>query len=428
MDARRSLSDPSHPPSGTHPAVSNRDAQQRAARDREEHAGARLRRARERESVAAIRDAAALSRDRSAATRDAALPPAYRALVAADREAAARDRERSAYDRQRALADCEALALALAATENDALTGARTRAVGLADLEHEIDRCRRIDTPLVIAYVDAVGLKSLNDSKGQDAGDALLQRVVALIKEHLRSYDLVVRLGGDEFLCAMSNMTLADARQRFEAVAAALAAGSGGGAIRVGYADLSPEETASELIARADRQLVGALRGVARRPHDARPRTPVDPVREPLRRFSARPADHLARGTWPERPVCFAKVELPEDEASRIAREAIDLQLGPRLGERERRDLRLLVSEAVNNATSHGGGQIVMRLAMSDRHVRGEVFDLGSWPDPLPSEKAPGGFGLAIIDGLASRWGVSSQAGTCVWFEIARDSPGALPA
>jgi hypothetical protein len=54
---------------------------------------------------------------------------------------------------------------------------------------------------------------------------------VALITEHLRPYDLIVRLAGDEVLCAMANMTLPDARQRFSAIAGALAATSEAGAL-----------------------------------------------------------------------------------------------------------------------------------------------------------------------------------------------------
>jgi diguanylate cyclase (GGDEF)-like protein len=50
----------------------------------------------------------------------------------------------------------------------------------------------------VVAYVDVIGLKTLNDSAGHSAGDKLLQHVVALIKKHLRSYDLIIRMGGDE--------------------------------------------------------------------------------------------------------------------------------------------------------------------------------------------------------------------------------------
>ena len=84
--------------------------------------------------------------------------------------------------------------------------------------------------------------------KGHAAGDRLLVHSVALIKQHLRPYDLVIRLGGDEFLCAMSNMTLVDAHRRFSAIAVALAGAPSAPAVRTGFAELSPEQTATELI------------------------------------------------------------------------------------------------------------------------------------------------------------------------------------
>ena len=49
----------------------------------------------------------------------------------------------------------------------------RTRAAVLAELDHELDRCRRNDGVLVVAYADVVGLKAVNDSAGHRAGDAL---------------------------------------------------------------------------------------------------------------------------------------------------------------------------------------------------------------------------------------------------------------
>ena len=170
------------------------------------------------------------------------------------------DREQGARDRLQALADREALACALAITEMDPLTGARTRAAGLADLDRELDRSRRTSSTLVVVYVDVVGLKKLNDSEGHAAGDRLLTRVVVLLTDHLRPYDLIVRLAGDEFLCAMSNMTLSDARRRFSAIAVALAS-SKAGALRTGFAELTGEETAAELIMRADSQLIDSHRG-----------------------------------------------------------------------------------------------------------------------------------------------------------------------
>jgi diguanylate cyclase (GGDEF)-like protein len=90
---------------------------------------------------------------------------------------------------------------------------------GLTDLDHDLARCHRTASTLGVAYVDAIGLKRVNDSGGHDAGDRLLKRVVTLIRQHLRAYDLTIRLGGDEFLCAMSNIALSDARERFSALA-----------------------------------------------------------------------------------------------------------------------------------------------------------------------------------------------------------------
>ncbi|MEA2182780.1 MAG: hypothetical protein QOF69_1965, partial [Solirubrobacteraceae bacterium] len=159
------------------------------------------------------------------------------------------------------LVDREALAQELAVLAIDPLTGARTRAAGLIELDHELERCRRTSGLLVVAYIDVVALKRLNDSVGHGAGDELLKRVVAQIKEHLRPYDLIIRLGGDEFLCAMSNMTLPGARQRLHAIAADLATAPGCGAIRTGFAQLlTPTETASALIARADNDLLATRR------------------------------------------------------------------------------------------------------------------------------------------------------------------------
>lgn len=155
-----------------------------------------------------------------------------------------------------AQADRDALVHQLAIAETDVLTGARTREPGLADLDHEIDRARRTTGLLVVAYVDIVGLKAVNDTRGHAAGDEQLQSVAGTIRVHLRSYDLIVRLGGDEFLCVMSGATIEEARQRFDAVRATLAADADRQCeIKVGFAVLEPAESAAELIQRADAEL-----------------------------------------------------------------------------------------------------------------------------------------------------------------------------
>lgn len=200
------------------------------------------------------------------AVRLRALAAEARAFAARDRAAAAADRDAAAAERLHAHARQAEVAGRLVAAETDRLTGARMRGAGLDDLQMELDRSGRAASSLVVAYVDVVGLKALNDTLGHAAGDALLVRVVDLIRSHLRSYDLVVRLGGDEFLCVMSDTTLDGARERFGAIDASLATAPTAGAIRTGFADWSAGETVAELIERADRQLVRVARGNTRPP------------------------------------------------------------------------------------------------------------------------------------------------------------------
>ena len=274
------------------------DERDRTADERDQSAQKRLAAADERDVIADARDLAALARDDAADARslmtsqvDGIYPPQedergltaaegrvlaseqrrrdqqlralaaeQHALAAQDRHAAAQDREQGARERRHALVDRKALAHQLTITETDPLTGARARAAGLTDLDHELDRCRRASTQLVVAYIDVVGLKIVNDTQGHGAGDELLQRVVALLKAHLRSYDLIIRLAGDEFLCAMSNITLLEARQRFRVIATALRAAPRPAAISTGFAELVPGQPAADLIARADKELIESRR------------------------------------------------------------------------------------------------------------------------------------------------------------------------
>jgi two-component system cell cycle response regulator len=143
------------------------------------------------------------------------------------------------------------IARRVSVAETDSLTGARTRAAGLSDLDRELDRSREAGTQLVVVYVSVVGLRELNETRGREAGDQLLTRIVRITRDHLRCYDLISRHGGDEFLCAMRNLTLPDARERFSMIAAALGDAGAPSTIRTGFAELTCDETAEELIARA---------------------------------------------------------------------------------------------------------------------------------------------------------------------------------
>ena len=268
-----------------------RDLRGRSAEQRREGADVRVDAAAERDAVAQARDLAAAERDAAAELRDRALAEcdaawtheqravtaaeivlragearkraaadrvaaaAGRARAAAERDAAAQDRVQAARDRAQADADLAALLFQLDIAETDALTGARTRGAGLADLGREIARARHGTAQLVVIYVDIIGLKLVNDAQGHAAGDELIKRVVDVIRSHLRSYDLIVRLGGDEFLAVMSGAAIQDARRTFDAVEVELAGTEHPCRIRVGFAAVQSGDDAGALIARADAAL-----------------------------------------------------------------------------------------------------------------------------------------------------------------------------
>jgi len=137
----------------------------------------------------------------------------------------------------------------------DALTGVYLRGIGSLELEHEIARARRTEQPLLLGFVDVDHLKATNDRHGHAAGDRLLFEVASTLRAELRSYDLIFRYGGDEFVCALSGPSMDDARKRFAQVNVALALSSVQGSVTVGLAALQPDDSAEGLVARADAAL-----------------------------------------------------------------------------------------------------------------------------------------------------------------------------
>jgi len=247
----------------------------RAAAERLELAERRDEASRLRDLAAAARDRAADARDRLRAEIEPTGPAAEaRAAAAAERARAAADRERAAADRREAALDRQRVREALSQAHLDELTGTYRRGLGTLELEREVNRARHSNGQLVLAFVDVDGLKEVNDRDGHAAGDRLLILVADTIRSSLRSYDPVVRFGGDEFVCAFSNFDLEGARRRFDEVQSALATAERGCSISVGFAALRPEDALEDLLARGDADLyrVKRSRGPCRTPRvTARP-------------------------------------------------------------------------------------------------------------------------------------------------------------
>lgn len=93
----------------------------------------------------------------------------------------------------------------------DQLTGSLNRR-GLDDIfEREADRADRRGTSLCAAMLDLDNFKKLNDTHGHAAGDEALIHVVRIVKQTLRSIDVIARYGGEEFLIVMPETSLDEA-------------------------------------------------------------------------------------------------------------------------------------------------------------------------------------------------------------------------
>jgi diguanylate cyclase (GGDEF)-like protein len=238
----------------------------------------RIERQRLRDVTAGSRDLAAEVRDQTAGRQaetmlinEQSRDSAIRALLsasgllrdrsAADRADSATDRQRAAADRAQSDADSGEARTELEQAHLDGLTGAHRRDLGGVVLQHEIDRARRSGEPFVLAFVDVDGLKELNDREGHAAGDTLLQALVIALRAEMRSYDPIVRIGGDEFLCGITNTTLEASRRRIEEIRAALQQAPSHPSISVGLAVLGERDTLTKLIARADADMYAGKHG-----------------------------------------------------------------------------------------------------------------------------------------------------------------------
>ena len=92
---------------------------------------------------------------------------------------------------------------------HDQLTGLPNRLYLAAHLPKAIEDTRRVAGTLAVLFLDLDRFKHINDSRGHDTGDRLLQEVARRIRASVRDEDMVVRMGGDEFIVVLRNVTAA---------------------------------------------------------------------------------------------------------------------------------------------------------------------------------------------------------------------------
>ncbi len=93
----------------------------------------------------------------------------------------------------------------------DGLTNVNNRRFFDQRLLEELERARRGNVPLGCLFIDLDFFKTVNDEHGHQVGDDVLRHVAQLIREQLRTIDVVARYGGEEFsvLLAQADLELA---------------------------------------------------------------------------------------------------------------------------------------------------------------------------------------------------------------------------
>lgn len=90
----------------------------------------------------------------------------------------------------------------------DGLTGLNNRRHFLALAENEWSRFQRYGRPLALLMIDIDFFKSVNDTYGHDAGDAVLKAVAESLHRSKRSSDIAGRLGGEQFALILPEATI----------------------------------------------------------------------------------------------------------------------------------------------------------------------------------------------------------------------------
>ena len=114
------------------------------------------------------------------------------------------------------------------------------------------------------------------------------------------------------------------------------------------------------------------------------------------------------------------EVELPADRScAAIARRHVEQFVGGALADRDLTDLKLVVTELVDNAYLHGEGHIWLKLGAAETGIRVEVIDQGKGAavNVKRSTTPEHGHGLRIVDRLATAWGAFDGT-THVWAEL----------
>ncbi|EDP60383.1 EAL domain-containing protein [Vibrio sp. AND4] len=101
--------------------------------------------------------------------------------------------------------------------KHDVLTGLPNRVYGSERLDLELSRAHRMNSNVLVMFIDLDYFKQINDSMGHLVGDEILKIAAERLNSTVRHTDLLARIGGDEFLLVMPEFHDIDSAKRFAA-------------------------------------------------------------------------------------------------------------------------------------------------------------------------------------------------------------------
>jgi len=145
---------------------------------------------------------------------------------------------------------------------SDVLTGALNRRyllTQLSSMRADFVRTKRVSS---LVLIDVDGLKSINDSLGHSAGDAVLKSFSRITRERVRGSDLLFRIGGDEFALilsdAKSHAALSVSNDLRQLVRERVADGAPNFSLSFGVCCVEDSASANDWLERADEALYEA--------------------------------------------------------------------------------------------------------------------------------------------------------------------------
>ena len=147
----------------------------------------------------------------------------------------------------------------------DSLTGLFNRRAIEEILSREMRRSALAGEQTTVLMLDIDSFKNVNDSLGHSAGDEVIQRVSAVLRDRMRPSDVLARYGGDEFVILSRDTTEAQAEEiaqrLIEEIATLRDLPGGRVTVSIGAAASRPGDTVEHLLRRSDEAMYRSKRG-----------------------------------------------------------------------------------------------------------------------------------------------------------------------